>query len=283
MDLKEAAKKIIPSPLLRFRLIIKEKIELNRLKKRSCEQGLLAGIDNVKLNDIFHAAEYDVEWQTIGKEISQFNITDKASGVNYGDRRAIYYLIRHLKPESVLEVGTHIGASTSHIAAALRQAKQQNGKEVSLTTVDIVNVNDSQNGPWRTSGSAYAPIDMVKKLDCDNFVQFIENNSIDFLTNCQEKYDLIFLDGDHSAKTVYQEVPAALKLLNSGGYILLHDYFPQHKPLWSDGVLIPGPHMAVSRLQSEGANIKVLPFGALPWSTKLDSNVTSLALLGKTE
>jgi hypothetical protein len=90
---------------------------------------------------------------------------------------------------------------------------------------------------------------------------------------------LIFLDGDHSAATVYQEVPFALKRLRKNGIVLLHDYFPYLKALWSDGSVIPGPHIAIERLCSEGANLEVLPLGRLPWPTKLSSNITSLAVL----
>jgi Methyltransferase domain len=92
-------------------------------------------------------------------------------------------------------------------------------------------------------------------------------------------FDLIFLDGDHSAAKVYQEVCLALKRLHGGGVILLHDYFPDNKPLWSDGSLVPGPFMAIERLRSEDSNLKVEPVGGLPWPTKYSSNVTSLAVL----
>jgi len=61
--------------------------------------------------------------------------------------------------------------------------------------------------------------------------------------------------------------------------ILLHDYFPEMKPLWSDGSVFPGPFLAVNRLVKEGADLVALPLGSLPWPTKLQSNVTSLALL----
>ena len=56
----------------------------------------------------------------------------KTGGVNPGDRRLLYQLTRRLKPRNVLEIGTHVGASTMHIAAA---------KPRSITTVDIVDVN----------------------------------------------------------------------------------------------------------------------------------------------
>ena len=49
----------------------------------------------------------------------------KWGGVNPGDRQAVYYLIMALKPQNVLEVGTHIGASMPHIARALKRLNQK--------------------------------------------------------------------------------------------------------------------------------------------------------------
>ena len=202
--------------------------------------------------------------------------------MNPGDRRAIYYLISHFKPRSVLEIGTHIGASTIHVAAALHKLQEsENNGQVSLVSVDVTNVNDAVLKPWLNYGTKYSPIEMINEMGYGRFVNFVTSASLDHLTACQQKYDLIFLDGDHGAKTVYREIPAALKVLKEGGVILLHDYFPELKPLWSNGAVIPGPFLATERLKAEGANLEVLPLGELPWPTKLQSSITSLALLVK--
>ena len=115
------------------------------------------------------------------------------------------------------------------------------------------------------------------------FIEFITDTSLDYFARCDNKFDFIFLDGDHAANTVYKEVPAALTLLNEGGMILLHDYFPNLKPLWSNGSVIPGPFLATEYLKVQGANIVVMPLGLLPWPTKVQSNITSLALLFRNE
>ena len=114
-------------------------------------------------------------------------------------------------------------------------------------------------------------------------MEFITSTSLSYFTRCELRFDFIFLDGDHTAKTVYQEIPAALRLLNQNGVILLHDYFPNLKALWPNGSVIPGPFLATERLVKEGANLVVLPLGELPWPTKLQSNVTTLALLLRKE
>ncbi len=198
-------------------------------------------------------------------------IEQKAGAVNPGDRRAIYALTRSRKPKAVLEIGTNVGGSTVMFALAL---KKDGGK---LVTVDIEDVNGPA-GPCARAKVA-RPIEAIRKIDCESVVNFVTQDSLEFLRDCREKFDLIFLDGRHDAYQVYREIPLALKLLNPNGLILLHDVFPNLQPLWSNRKVIPGPWLAVERFQREGADIKAVPLGALPWPTKLGSNITSLAYL----
>ena len=206
----------------------------------------------------------------------------KTGGVNPGDRRALWYLIKGFRPRSVLEIGTRVGASTLHIAAALQSnARQEPSIAPRLVTVDVEDVNNEASGYWKRYALQASPKTMVQSIGCEAFVQFVTDNSLTYLDGSKEKYDFIFLDGDHSATTVYQEIPRALNVLARTGLILLHDYFPKNRPLWSNGSVVPGPYIAVTRLRREDAAIKVIPLGDLPWDTKLNSRTTSLALLAR--
>ena len=164
-----------------------------------------------------------------------------------------------------------------------RVSTDRDSRVVTLLDVDIADVNDPVVKPWLDFDSKYSPVEMIENSGFANFVQFVTGNSLEYLSNCKQKYDFIFLDGDHRAQTVYREIPAALKLLKKEGVILLHDFYPDLKPLWSDGFLIPGPVLATDRLIAEKATLAVIPLGDLPWPTKLGSHKTSLALLLKTE
>jgi predicted O-methyltransferase YrrM len=211
------------------------------------------------------------EWDEVTRKASALGATPGA--VNLGDRRAIYSLTRTLKPRSVLEIGTHLGGSTVMFALAL----QHGGQDGRLTTVDILDVNGPQ-GAWATYGTR-PPKQLVTDVGCADIVTFMSSPSVDFMRACKQKFDLIFLDGGHEAQTVYQEVPLALEILEDNGVILLHDYYPELKALWSDGAVIPGPVLAIERFKQEGARIRVQPLGNLPWPTKLGSSITSLAYL----
>jgi len=279
MLLSRILDRILPQSVHARRRISQEQQSLKGIPVQRCEGSNLRTQGGLSLAEILSSREGEAMWRECQTEIASLGITDSAHGVNLGDRRAVHQLICHLRPQSVLEVGTHIGASTVHIAWALRENAKRGAGRASLTSVDIIDVNCPQRKHWVQYGMQHSPRQMIEKLHCGDFVRFIADTSLHFAQGCQDRFDFIFLDGDHSGATVYQEVPLALGLLKPGGIILLHDYFPDAKPLWPNGKVIPGPYLAIQRLISEGANLRVAPLGALPWPTKLGTNVTSLALL----
>lgn len=146
----------------------------------------------------------------------------------------------------------------------------------------MLDVNDPATRPWLNYNTRLSPREMITLLRLDRFVQFFTQPSVQYMELCARKYDMIFLDGDHAEPVVYEEISRALELLNPGGMILLHDYFPDMRPLWSSGTVIPGPCAAVHRMQQEGARVRAIPLGELPWPTKYGSSATSLAILAAT-
>lgn len=238
--------------------------------------------EEIKFGAIFSSVEVQSAWKAIEPEIQKLEIPDGTGGVNPGDRRALFYLISYFKPLRTLEIGTHIGASTVHIAAALQNRRKSDNQECpKLISLDVKDVNDPITRPWKEHGAELSPFEMIKQIGCGNHVEFVTAASLNYMVACEQKYDFIFIDGDHTAKTVYQEIPAALKLLTQNGLILLHDYFPKLKALWSNRSIIPGPCLATERLRKDSTQLSVLPLGPLPWATKLNSNLTSLALLAR--
>ena len=251
--------------------------ELRSLPTTECNTDALNKITGEKLSQIFLNEKIQIEWKNDAFKISTLGIPDMAGGVNSGDRRALYFLVRMLKPASILEIGTHIGSST--IAIALSALKNRTeGVNTKIISTDIIDVNDQVNKPWEVFGSPASPADLLDQIGCDDTVSFEIGNSIDKLS-LPRKFGIIFLDGDHRASTVYKEIPFALKCLEDGGVIILHDYFPNLDPLWKNQMPIAGPFLAIQRFNEEGSKLNILPFGALPWPTKLGSNVTSLAML----
>jgi len=112
------------------------------MRRIRCEADNLRHMRDLSLAGVFDSHEIESVWRDSKKALDAFAIPDTAGGVNLGDRRAIYYLVYHLMPSAVLEIGTHIGASTLHAASALHVSRPRSGNGATLTTVDIVNVND---------------------------------------------------------------------------------------------------------------------------------------------
>jgi predicted O-methyltransferase YrrM len=278
-SVKQVVARVMPARWMACFRRNNERRKLNAIPQIQCVVDNLRRKQDLSLGDILASDKTLVMWNNCKKEIDRFAIPDGTGGVNPGDRRAVFSLISALTPSSVLEIGTHIGGSTLPIASALYRTRIKNGSPARLTTLDIRDVNSPTEQPWRAYGISQSPREMIRLLNYESFVEFVTDTSTHYFSKCQEKFDFIFLDGDHAAPTVYQEIPAALKRLSQDGVILLHDYFPGLQPLWSDGSAIPGPFLAVQRLVQEGANLEVVPLGQLPWPTKLQSNVTSLALL----
>ncbi len=257
----------------------REAIRLGALPKATLDTQGLGYTTAAELDAAMRGPELAEQWRAASSRIDALNIVAFAGGVNLGDRRALFSLVVERRPRTVLEIGTHIGASTAAIAAAMAAVRSRPAGHPEITTVDIIDVNDPVSRPWASNGSSMSPRQVLARLGLEDRVEFVAQGSLDYLQYTENRFNLIFLDGGHSAATVYREIPAALRCLNPGGLILLHDYYPCGQPIWSNGTTVHGPWMAIERLRSEGAPIQVVPFGELPWETKLNSKCSSLALL----
>lgn len=275
--MKQQLIRMMPTPVVNMALMMRGKSQLNAVPRQAFDASNLRDGGGADFKSVFTDPAVQALWERDQAEISQV-FQDSAfitGGVNPGDRRALYSLIAGLRPERVLEIGTHIGASTLYIAKALQTYSETSR----MTTVDIVDVNDGPDAAWKSSGLPMSPAGYATRLGCRDRIHFEASPSLDFLKTTNEAYDFIFLDGDHEPQTVYREVSAALPRLNPNGLILLHDYYPDSRPLFGDGRVLAGPYLALRRISDENPEITAFPLGALPWTTKQGSRVTSLAIV----
>src|SRR5690606_5452964 len=240
----DQVKRWVPAPIRRVVHERRDEQVFRRLPPQACAADGLVAASDVDLKRIFRDPRSDAEWPAVERRVAELGITSGAAGVNFGDRRALYYLVRHFDPRNVLEIGTHIGASTVHIASALLNGSHA---EFELRTVDISDVNDPETGQWRRLGSTMSPAAMMRKLGCYERVQFFTEDSLRHLARSRGRFDFIFLDGEHAAGQVYREVPLPLEPLADGGSILLHGDFPGGRPRWSTRRAVWGPCQAVER------------------------------------
>lgn len=57
-----------------------------------------------------------------------------------------------------------------------------------------------------------------------NKLKKFKMTSDEFFKINSDKFDLIFVDGDHSAKQVYKDINNSWNILNKGGCLILDDY-----------------------------------------------------------
>jgi predicted O-methyltransferase YrrM len=274
--MRQAIKALLSQQYLQKAFAMRDRFDLAILPSRSFHPTNLRVLMTEQVERIFADTSIVSAWENDHASVKEFySDEDKLGGVNPGDRRALYYLIMALKPKNVLEVGTHVGASTLYIATALKRL----GAGGKVNSIDIVDVNDPLRGAWKSAGLSRSPRRSAELLKCASHISFHMSDSISFMRTTKEQFDFIFLDGDHRARTVYQEVISAMPLLSKDGIVLLHDYYPGAKPLFPDGSITSGPFYALNRIKRESPNMKVIALGELPWPTKQGTNITSLAIV----
>jgi predicted O-methyltransferase YrrM len=133
-------------------------------------------------------------------------------------------LQRLAKDCEVLEIGSAYGYSTCALALVAK----------SVTAVD----------PHITHGSFYVQDANLKAYGVRPKVGVYKHRSQDILPRFAAigppyRFDLVWIDGDHTAEVVEHDVTWALKLLKPGGVLACHDY---------DEVTCPGVRQALDKL-----------------------------------
>lgn len=110
-------------------------------------------------------------------------------------------LVRELKPKTILEIGLGQWAFSTHAWLEESDAK--------VTTVD--------KGDW----NGYAP--KLAEAYPGRFT-FKQGLTDEVLPKLKQKYDLIFIDGDHAYEGCKNDILNCQKLLAPNGVILMDDY-----------------------------------------------------------
>jgi predicted O-methyltransferase YrrM len=212
------------------------------------------------------------------------NIPGLQSSSKRPTQYGLYFLVRGINARSVLEVGTNLGCSAGFMGLALDRNQELGlGEPSRLVTVDYLDVNDETVNLWAKAGSPMSPAQFVEEIGCRDTIEFVTSRSLEYMKTCRETFDLIFLDGSHDACDVYQELPEALRLINDGGVVALHDYNPLYGAWEPNARRIPGPFFAVQRFLNEGTKFNVLPVIVPWWPNKDAPGPLNLVLLTKNE
>ncbi len=170
----------------------------------------------------------------------------------------LYWLIRNIRPTVIVETGTCLGASTIWMAAALeandRQTHTQTGRSMPEDPTRPLRAAESGSQP---QGTVYTfddfstPVDKrlaASPLFKDRFetvparvaqaglAHRVRYHRGDSKVEIPRQHTLLrdlggvdfaFIDGDHSIHGAVGDLIALEPVLRVGGYVLLHDVFPE--------------------------------------------------------
>jgi predicted O-methyltransferase YrrM len=125
---------------------------------------------------------------------------------------AVLLEIKSLNPRSYLEIGIGNGGSWMTCSYFLRNTLERSNAVDNLSYYQSINqkIEEIQH------------VESFLRLSIKD-VSFFNSNSENFLDNHTEKYDVIFIDGDHGYDGVKNDFLKCLKNINQGGVMIFHD------------------------------------------------------------
>jgi len=134
--------------------------------------------------------------------------------VNARYGRLLYYLVKHLKPTTIVEIGMANGISSAYLASAhLRYVHDEKAVHWIM--------DPFQSTQWQGAGRH-----LLRRLELDFRVHLLEEPSIHALPKLESqgvKADFVFIDGNHCMDYVLADVLLSDRILNIGGVIALDD------------------------------------------------------------
>ncbi|MBI9088414.1 MAG: class I SAM-dependent methyltransferase [Desulfobacterium sp.] len=174
------------------------------------------------------------KWLKALKELYEMPISFPAS-LSPEAGLLVHGLIRNLRPRVIAEVGVFCSVSTHWIASALKENEYRPKKDAIIHCYD--DFSPIKQGPYRKTSMDEGRFEFVKsRLEKAGLIDYIEFHKGDSSTNIYNSHDHLkenggvdfaFIDGDHSIDGFLKDFEAIEPVLNTGGYLLLHDTFPE--------------------------------------------------------
>lgn len=145
----------------------------------------------------------------------------------------LHALVLNIQPTIVLETGTFLGISTIWMAAALELAAA-NGIDGHIHCID--DFRPIKPGRWRTEQMpAGRDAKVSEHLELAGLAHRVTLHNADSAAGIAEagrqlvprRVQLAFLDADHTPAGVRAEFAALEPILDTGGYVILHDIYPE--------------------------------------------------------
>ncbi len=159
-----------------------------------------------------------VDWvrSTAGSSNVDYFMCEKPGGLKLQqvpeEYASVLLEIKSLNPKSYLEIGIGNGGSWMTCSYYLRD------------TLEVSKAVDNL-AYYQAIDQKIEEIEFVQNFLSSfiNDVTFFNSDSKEFLDQHYEKYDVIFIDGDHGYNGVKEDFLKSIKNINTGGAIIFHD------------------------------------------------------------
>lgn len=145
--------------------------------------------------------------------------------INRDRKSVIIKYVKKNQPIKILEIGVHTGGFAIRM---LSQLSKNSLVKASYTGIDLfaelqtINNHTAEISMWPDSKKNV--LKNIRNAVPNAKINLIQTNSYDYLIKDNNKYDLIFIDGGHSYKTVKSDWELSSKLLNNNGVIFFDDF-----------------------------------------------------------
>jgi len=107
--MKNILRKFIPKLV---RILLKDyynKIQINKISQINCNTDNLIKINREEIVKLLNSSKSELSWEVDKMQLKSFQFSELSGGINPGDQRALYYLLKYFNPSNILEIGTHLG------------------------------------------------------------------------------------------------------------------------------------------------------------------------------
>jgi predicted O-methyltransferase YrrM len=159
-----------------------------------------------------------IEWvrSTAGSSNVDYFMCEKSGGLKLQqvpeEYASVLFEIKSLNPKSYLEIGIGNGGSWMTCSYFLRNTLERSMAVDNLAYYQAIN--------QKVEEIEFVEIFLSSFI---NEVKFFNSDSKQFLDQHYEKYDVIFIDGDHGYNGVKEDFKKSIKNINEGGVMIFHD------------------------------------------------------------
>lgn len=153
-----------------------------------------------------------------------------AGASELGTAITLFSLAVAIRAKNLLEVGRFKGLSTLALASAAKLLSELTWTEQphSKQRPHVNYLHHEAKGAHLTSIDKHhlqQSLDTLQQHNCAQFCSLIESTYQNWNPPAHRKFQLAFIDGEHTTKAVLHDVHKTLPLLDSPAYLVLHDVY----------------------------------------------------------